>query len=82
MNDPASLGLSGFEWPSPGYLLGMLLFSVIGYAAFRYGRKADRKPTLWIGVALMLFPYVVSRTWLLYAVGAALCAGIWLDHRR
>jgi hypothetical protein len=71
----------GFEWPSPLYLIGMFVFSIVGYAAFRYGRKSDHPLTLWLGVALMLYPYVVSRTWLLYLVGFALCAGIWYDHR-
>ena len=81
MSDPSSLDLSGFRWPSPAYLFGMLLFGLIGYAAFRYGRRNDRLPTMWIGIALMLYPYVVSRTGLLYLVGAVLCAGIWIDHR-
>ena len=58
----------------------MLVFSLIGYAAFRYGRKNDRSRTMWIGVALMLYPYVVSRTGLLYVVGAALCVGLWFDR--
>lgn len=71
----------GFAWPSPGYLFGMLLFSLLGFAAFRYGRRNDRPLTMAIGVALMLFPYVVPQTWLLYVVGFALCAGIWYDHR-
>jgi hypothetical protein len=30
----------------------------------------------------MAYPYAVSRTWLLYAVGIALCAGIYFDHVR
>jgi hypothetical protein len=28
----------------------------------------------------MLYPYAVSRTWLLYAVGTALCAVLALDR--
>jgi hypothetical protein len=28
----------------------------------------------------MLYPYAISATWLLYAVGLALCAGVWLDR--
>jgi hypothetical protein len=31
-------------------------------------------------VALMAFPYAVSRTWMLYAAGVALCAGLWVDR--
>ena len=71
---------SGFTWPSPAYLFGGLLFSLVGLAAFRYGRRRDRWPTLSIGIALMLFPYVVSRTWLLYVIGIALCIGLWVDR--
>ena len=29
----------------------------------------------------MLYPYLVSQTWALYALGLALCAGIWWDGR-
>jgi MFS family permease len=82
MDELDTLHQLGFEWPSPAYLIGMLVFSVIGYAAWRYGRKTSRRPTMWIGVALMFYPYVVSRTWLLYVVGVALCIGIWIDHGR
>ena len=71
----------GLTLPTPAYLFGMVVFSLIGWVAYRYGRKNDRRRTLWLGVALMLYPYLVSRTWLLFAVGLALCAGIWLDHR-
>ncbi len=80
MNDLASLELAGFQWPSPAWLFGSLVFSVIGYGAFRYGRKRDERRALWIGVALMLYPYVVSNTALLYVVGIALCIGLWVGH--
>ncbi len=76
MSELSSLDL-GFQWPSPAWLFGSLVFSVIGYGAFRYGRKTGRRRTLWIGVALMLYPYVVSQTGLLYVVGLALCVGLW-----
>jgi hypothetical protein len=81
MPDSNALQSLGFEWPSPVYLFGMLLFSLVGIVAFRYGKKTDHPVTMWVGVALMLYPYVVSDTWLLYLVGLALCAGIWYDHR-
>ena len=50
-------------------------FGIIGFAAYRYGKKAQRNTTKWLGVALMLYPYAISQTWLLYVAGAALCAG-------
>jgi hypothetical protein len=70
----------GLELPSPAYIFGAIVFGLIGWAAFRYGRKNGRKLTLWLGVVLMIYPYAVSNTWLMYAVGLALCAGIFLDR--
>jgi len=32
----------GFTLPSPAYLIGAILFSIIGYAAYRYGKKASQ----------------------------------------
>ena len=81
MDPKSSLAALGFELPSPAYLFGALVFGLIGWAAFRYGRKQQRPRTLWLGVALMGYPYLVSRTWLLYLLGALLCAAIWLDRR-
>ena len=79
--DPSgTLQSLGFVWPSPAYIFGAIVFGLAGLAAFRYGRKAGKPTTLWIGVALMLYPYAVSRTWLMYVVGSALCAGLWLDR--
>jgi hypothetical protein len=70
----------GLELPSPAYIFGAILFGLIGWGAFRYGRKKGRKLTLWLGVALMIYPYAVSNTWLMYAVGVALCGAIFLDR--
>lgn len=63
--------------PTPLYLIGLILFSVIGYAAYRYGKKAEHPATKWIGIALMVFPYLTPETWQLYAVGAGLCAAFY-----
>lgn len=67
-----SLGIT-IIWPTPAYWIGMFLFSFIGLGVFYYGRKKSRKYLKWLGVALMLYPYVVPSTWLMYAVGIALC---------
>ena len=70
----------GFSLPSPAYLFGAIFFGLIGLAAFRSGRR-QKRPRLWgIGLALMLYPYVVSRPWLVWTVGTALCVGLWLDR--
>ena len=71
----------GFTLPSPAYIFGAIVFGLAGYAAFRMGRKQQRVRAVWIGVALMLYPYVISQTWLMYAVGATLCAGLWVERR-
>jgi hypothetical protein len=63
--------------PSGAYLFGALLFSLIGFAAFRYGKKVTSMATMLIGIALMLYPYVVSETWVLYLVGAGLCGALY-----
>ncbi len=81
MNEIQALQALGLELPSPYYLIGAILFGLFGWAAFRRGRKTERRTTTWLGVALMLFPYAVSGTGMLYAVGAALCAGVLLDQR-
>ena len=60
--------------PSPAYLGGALLFGLIGFVAFRYGGKSGMPGVRWVGAALMVYPYAISDTWLVYAVGVALCA--------
>lgn len=81
MDDLKPLESMGFTLPSPAYLFGIIIFSVIGYAAYRYGKNAGRGLTKWIGVALMLYSYAISATWLLYAVGAGLCVGLYISAR-
>ena len=80
MDELTALKSLGLELPSPAYIIGAIVFGLIGWVAFRRGRKSGRQQTLWLGVALMAYPYAVSRTWLLYVVGVALCAGLWLDR--
>jgi predicted membrane-bound mannosyltransferase len=77
MGEQPAVGPLGFTLPTPAYLAGVILFSVIGFAAYRYGRKTSRPYAKWFGVALMLYPYLVPETWMLYAVGAGLCAGLY-----
>ncbi|HEY8906206.1 MAG TPA: hypothetical protein VIM63_09230 [Rhodoferax sp.] len=73
MNDLSSLGALGLALPSPAYLAGSILFGILGYVVFRRGRKTSTPTLTWTGVALMLYPYVVSQTWLLWLLGAAMC---------
>ncbi len=76
MNDLKNLQTMGFSWPGPGYIWGALLFGMLGYAAFRRGRKTEDLRLVFSGVALMVFPYLVGQTWLLWTVGAVLSAWV------
>jgi hypothetical protein len=53
-------------------LLWSLLFSSIGLGFFVYGRKQKAVVPLFSGLGLMVYPYFVSSTLLLVAIGAAL----------
>jgi hypothetical protein len=77
----ATLEEMGIALPTRAYWIGAVIFSIIGYAGYRYGKKASLRTTKWIGIALMLYPYVVWETWLMYAVGAALCIGLYFSSR-
>ncbi len=70
----------GLELPSPAYLVGALVFGLIGFVAYRQGKRLGRPRTRWLGVALMLYPYVVPQTWALYLVGALLCGAVAFDR--
>jgi len=72
----------GFTLPSPAYIVGTLLFSILGMAAYVLGKRTQKATTKWLGVALMFYPYAVSDTALLYVVGVALCAAILWDRRQ
>jgi hypothetical protein len=78
MEELKNLEALGLVLPSPAYIVGAILFGILGYVAFRRGRKASRPALTWTGVALMLYPYAVSQTWLLWAVGAALCGWVYV----
>ena len=69
-----------FTWPTPAYLFGAIAFGLVGLAAFRYGRKSEQARPVWIGLALMFYPYLVSNTLLLYALGALLCAALFVGR--
>lgn len=81
MNELKPLESLGLTLPGPMYILGAIVFGLLGYAAYRYGKKAALPAPKWIGVALMLYPYAISSTWLLYAVGTGLCLGLYVYRK-
>ncbi len=71
-------GSGGFNWPN---LIGGGIFGIIGFSAFIYGKKQKSAKPLVIGLTLMIYPYFVPNTVLLYLVGVALSAALyfWRD---
>jgi ABC-type Fe3+-siderophore transport system permease subunit len=74
MNELKQLESLGLVLPSPAYIFGAILFGIIGWVAFRRGRKSSVSVLTWTGVALMLYPYGVSEAWMLWLIGIALSA--------
>jgi len=67
--------------PDAATLFASLLFGIVGFAAFRYGKKSPSLKAMLLGAALMVYPYFVEDIWLLYVIGVALTAGlfVWRD---
>ncbi len=80
-NSLAMLQSLGLQLPTPAYLVGVIAFSIVGMVAFWAGRRAKRARTKWLGLALMLYPYVIWQTAWLYVVGLALCFALWWFRR-
>jgi hypothetical protein len=49
-----------------------VVFGLVGFAAFRYGRKNGEPRPLVIGIALMAYGYFVSNAWISLGIGAVL----------
>jgi hypothetical protein len=61
-------------------LIGGVLFSGVGFFALKHGRKHGLVKPMALGAALMLYPYFVSNTLLMYLVGAALTAAVFFPR--
>jgi hypothetical protein len=72
----------GLVLPTPWYIAGAILFGLIGWAVYRRGRQSEQSRLVWMGLTLMLYPYAVSETWVLWAVGAALTVLAFWGGRR
>lgn len=66
---------------STSNILAGIVFGAIGLAAFIYGKKRILWWPMALGIALMVFPYFPMSTLVLYLIGAALTAAlfIWRD---
>ena len=63
---------------TPATLAAGIIFGTIGFAAFVYAKKAGAWICLVIAIILMVYPYFVSNTLLLWVIGAALTAALYL----
>jgi hypothetical protein len=59
-------------------IIASLVFGSIGFAAFIYGKKLSSLKPLVIGIILMVYPYLVSNTIVLYAVGVVLTLALFI----
>jgi hypothetical protein len=57
--------------PSVGFanLIGGLIFGSIGFVAFIYGKRMNIWKSMFLGIALMVFPYFIESTTWLFATG-------------
>ena len=62
---------------NPAALFASLLFGAIGLGVFMYGKKMVLYKPMVIGfvLILMVYPYFVPQTWLIYTIGCALLLG-------
>ena len=62
-------------------LFAGLLFSSIGFVGFIYGKRLSLWKPMFIGLALMAYPYFIEDTIVICAVGlAGSTLLIWLRH--
>jgi hypothetical protein len=78
MKDPDVGGLfSGF---SVSTLVLAVFFGLVGFAAFRYGRKTSEPRPLLLGIALMAYGYFVTNAWVSLAIGTALTLALFFPR--
>jgi MFS family permease len=53
-------------------ILIALVFSFVGFLAFRHGRKNHEPRPLFLGIALMAYGYFVTNAWVSLGIGAVL----------
>ncbi len=54
---------------SAANLIGGLLFGSIGFVAFVYGKRMNLWKPMFLGIALMVYPYFISDNAIMYVIG-------------
>jgi len=65
---------------NPYNLLAGLIFGTIGWGAFMYGKRLELWQPRAIGVALMVYPYLISHYIGVWVVGVLLLGVLWRYH--
>ncbi len=64
------------ELPEPLALVGMVLFSLLGFWALKEGRREANIKQLLLGIALLAYSYFVSEVWLVWVIGIGLSVAV------
>jgi hypothetical protein len=65
----AGLGAGGFSWSA---LAAGFFFGVWGVFLIKRAKSESHLPSLFIGLALMIYPYFVENNYLLWGIGIVL----------
>ena len=57
-------------------IIAGIFFGGIGFVAFVYGKKTGTYRPMFLGLALIVFPYFIQNTIALYSVGAVLTVAL------
>ena len=55
---------------SAANLIGGFVFGAIGFVAFIYGKRMNLWKPMFLGIALMVYPYFISNDLAMIAIGA------------
>lgn len=59
-------------------IIGGILFGGVGFVVFAYGKKQLKFKLMSIGIVLMVYPYFIPNTFLLYSIGTILTVGLFV----
>ena len=65
----------------PYNILAGFIFGTIGWGAFMDGKRLDLWQPRAIGVGLMVYPYFITNSWLLWGAGVGLLVLLYFYHR-
>jgi hypothetical protein len=57
-------------------MIGGFIFGSIGFVAFVYGKRMNLWKIMFGGLALMIFPYFIVNTAIMYALGVSVSAAL------